>query len=178
MTQKLVSEGYPSYSATSTAFTPGATPQDVFTLTGSATTQVYVLHMSISTIQTTAGTNAWFLAKRSTANSGGTAATPTIVPLTSTNGAATAVARQYTANPTAGTLVGYNWGSWINSPTVATAGIGGSQVTEAIQLETDLGQAVHLADETEVLGFNFKGAALPAGLSVIAHVEWIEVPKS
>lgn len=177
MTSRHISEWYPTYAATSTAFTPGATPEDVFTLTGSATTHIYVLHMSISTIQTTAGTNAWFIAKRSTANSGGTAATPTIVPLTSTNGAATAVARQYTANPTAGTLVGYNWGSWINSPAIATAGIGGSQITTAIQLETELGQAVHLADATEVIAFNFKGAALPAGLSVIAHVEWIEVPK-
>jgi hypothetical protein len=134
--------------------------------------------MSISTIQTTAGTNAWFIAKRSTANSGGTSAAPDIVPLTSSNGAATAVAAQYTANPTAGTLVGYAWGSWINSPAPATAGIGGSQVTNAIVLENELGQPVHLADETEVIGFNFKGAALPAGLSVIAHIEWVESPKS
>lgn len=88
MTNRKLSDWYPTYTAVSTAFTPGTAPQDVFSITGSATMNVYLMHASISTIQTTAGVNAWFLTKRSTANSGGTSATPAIVPLSSNNGAA------------------------------------------------------------------------------------------
>ena len=40
---------YQTYMAASSAFTPGTTPQDVFTITGNATTNVYVLKMGLST---------------------------------------------------------------------------------------------------------------------------------
>lgn len=166
-----------SYGATSTAFTPGATPQDVFTLTGSSTSNVYITKIKISNIQTAEGVNAWYLAKRSTANSGGTSATPTIVPFNSQNPSPSAVARQYTANPSLGTLVGYIWGGYVYAPTVSTASARGLQGVE-IDFEDMFNQPITLLNENEVLAINFKGAALPAGLSVIAQITWYEVSKT
>jgi hypothetical protein len=166
-----------TYVATSTAFTPGATPQDIFTITGSATTNVYVIKMGISTLQTTAGANAFFIAKRSTINTGGTSAAPAIVQYQSTNVAPTATVLQYTVTPVVnGNLIGYAWGGWINSPAVATAGIG-SDLFE-VDFIDKFGEAMTLLSASEVLGWNFKGAALPPGLSVIAYVVWYEASKT
>jgi hypothetical protein len=166
-----------TYSAVSTAFTPGATPVDVFSITGSATSNVYVLKMGLSALQTTAGINAWFLAKRSTANSGGTSASVGAIPYNSNNPAATATVLQYTANPTAGTLVDYVWGGWVNSAAPATAGVGASQVAEVNFMDM-FGQPLSLLSASQVLAWNFKGAALPTGLSVIAYAVWYEISKT
>lgn len=168
---------YPTYMACSSAFTPGATPQDIFSITGNATTNVYVQKMGISTTQTTEGVNAWFLAKRSTANSGGTSASVTAVPMQSGNAAAAATLLQYTANPTAGTLIANMWAAWLNSPKVSTAGIGGLQGLE-LDFETMYGQPIALLSAAQVLAWNFGGNALPAGLSVLAWAQWFEIPKS
>lgn len=166
-----------TYAAVSTAFTPGTAPVDIFTISGSSTNNVYVIKMGIACTQTTEGVNAFFLAKRSTANSGGTHAEPAIVPYNSNNPTASAVVSQYTANPTAGSLVGYLWGGWVNSPKVTTAGTGGIQGIE-VDFEDMFGQPVSLLSASEVLGWNFKGATLPTGLSVIAYAVWYEVSKT
>jgi hypothetical protein len=166
-----------TYGAVSTAFTPGTAPTDVFAISGSVTSNVYVTKMGISTTQTTEGINAWFLAKRSTANTGGTSAAPGIVSHNSNNPAVSASVLQYTANPTLGTLVGYVWGGWVNSPKAATAGVGGFQGIE-VDFEDMFGQPICLLSTSEVLAWNFKGASLPSGLSVLAYCEWYEVSKS
>jgi hypothetical protein len=86
---------------------PAATATDVFQLIGSATTTVEITRVWISATQTTGGSADIFLAKRSTANTGGTSTASTNVPRVSTDAAATAVGSIYTANPTTtGTLVG------------------------------------------------------------------------
>lgn len=140
--------------AATVPFGPGATPQDVFTITGSATRPVTVIGAGISSVQTTtAGVNAWGLVKRSTANTGGTSATLTAVP-TSGAQAATAVVRRYTANPTAGNLLGPLWTGRVASPLATTAGIG---LPEKIFDRLN----ISLADNNEVLAFNFNGAVLP-----------------
>lgn len=150
---------------------------DVFTISGSASSNVYVTKMGIATTQGTEGVNAWFVAKRSTANSGGTSAAPGIVSHNSNNPTATASVLQYTVNPTAGTLVGYVWGGWVNSPKVTTAGLGGLQGIE-VNFKDMFAQPICLLSASELLAWNFKGASLPASLSVIAYCEWYEVSKS
>ena len=165
-----------TYSASSTAFTPPATPTDVFTITGNATTNVYVLKVTLSTTQTTEGTNAWFLAKRSAADTGGTATQPAVVPFNSANSTASSVVNQYSANPTTGALVGYVWNGWVFSPTVTTATTSGNQTV--IDFEDMFGQPLTLLSTSEVLALNFKGAALPAGLSVLVNVVWTEGSKT
>jgi len=170
---------YPTFFAASTAFTPGATPQDVFTITGSATKNIHILQIAISTTQTTPGYNVWFLAKRSTANSGGTSSSIAPIAANSNKNSATATVRQYTANPTAGSLFGNIWGGWVPSPDRAPAsGAGAAFGDIVVNFEDILGGPVTLIDETEVLSWNFNGAALPTGLSVLAWVKWVESSKS
>ena len=160
----------PCFSAASDAFTPGATPQDIFTITGSATKVIEVLRMAISSIQTTAGTNSWFIAKRSTANSGGTSASVTAVPHDSNDAAATATVLQYTANPTAGSLVGNIWSGKQHSPSATTIGL----PVMLVDFTLLYGKPIILTGITDVLGWNFAGAALPTGLSCHCVVTWIE----
>ena len=166
-----------TYSAVSTAFTPGATPVDIFSITGSATSNVYVQKMGISTTQGADGVNAFFIAKRSSANTGGTSAAPGIVTYDSNNPVATASVLQYTVNPTgAGVLVGYGWGGWVSSPVITTVSAG--LIGIEVDFVTAYGQPIALLSASEVLAWNFKGAALPGGLSVIAYVVWTESSKT
>ena len=158
------------FSAASAAFTPGATPEDIFTITGSATRTIEVLRMAISSTQTTAGTNSWFIAKRSTANSGGTSAAVAAVPHDSNDAAATATVLQYTANPTAGTLVGNVWAGKQHSPSATTVGL----PVMLVDFTLLYGKPMILSGITQVLAWNFAGAALPTGLSCHCVVTWIE----
>lgn len=84
-----------------------AATTDIFTIYGSGTKTVRVTRLLISSTTSTAA--AYYdviLAKRSTAATGGTPATPTIVPYDSGFAAGTATVKNYTAAPTAGTNVG------------------------------------------------------------------------
>lgn len=157
-----------SFKAASAPFTPGATPQDVFSITGSATRIVRVTRMAITTVQTTAGMNAWALAKRATANSAGTSATVARVPDDDSYPAATATVLQYTANPTLGTLIGNVWSGRVASPAPASAPAGSFEVV------VNGNGIATLTGITDVLAWNLGGIALPAGLSVQASVYWTE----
>lgn len=158
-----------AFAAAAAAFTPGANAQDVFTITGSATRIVQVQRIMLSTTQTTAGTNAWFLVKRSTANSGGTSAGVTAVPLNDAYPAATATVLRYTANPTAGTLIGGVWSDFVAAPAPASPLANAQKVIDSF-----LGGPVTLSGTTDVLALNFGAAAIPSGLSVLATVLWTE----
>lgn len=160
---------YGAYHATTAPFTPGATPQDIFTISGSATRSIRVTGVGLYTVQTTAGINTWMLNKLSTANSGGTSATIVAVPDDATNPAASGVVRQYTANPTAGTLVGAIWSGKVVSPAPAS-------VASVIGKELNYSRKpIILTGTSQVLSWNFGGAALPSGLSVQAWVSWEEI---
>lgn len=161
-----------SYIAASAPFTPGATPRDVFGIRGSASKKITVFRAGITTNQTTAGNNAWHLVRRSTANSGGTFASVPAVPTESTFDAATAAVVQYTGNPTAGNLVGRVWSGRVASMGAATAILGDANIVVSFS-ERGFGSIV-LDGTAESLLFNFNGAALPAGLSVVAWVQWME----
>lgn len=167
--------GLKTFTAVSSAFTPGATPDDIFTISGATDILMRILRMGIATVQTTAGVNAWFIRKRSTLNSGGTSAAVTIVPHDSDDASPNASVLQYTVDPTLGTLVGDVWGGRINSPAVATAGIGGL-VGAAVDFTEIYGKPILLKTANQQLGWCFNNAALPAGLSVIAYVTWTEEP--
>jgi hypothetical protein len=160
-----------AFCAASAPFTPGPTPQDVFTITGSSTRQVVVTKLSLTTVQTTAGMNAWAVVKRATANVGGTAASVTAVPLDDAYPAATATVLLYTANPTAGALIGNLWSGRVAAPAAASA-IAGE--FEKSVLNGGMSQPVRLTGPTDVLAWNFGGAAVPAGLSVQACLWWTE----
>lgn len=162
-----------SYLAFTSSFTPGATPTDIFTITGSASKLVRVLSMFISTVQNASGVNLWQIFKRSTANSGGTSAPVTQVRSDQNDPAATATVLQYTANPTVGTLVGGVWGGYIGSPTL-TSGPLDSIVGAFVNFTEDLGKPIVLRSTSDVLAWSLGGVALPAGLIVRAGVRWTE----
>lgn len=169
---------YATYRAASVAFTPGAAPEDVFTISGNATTNVYINKMGLSTTQTTAGINDWYLKKRSTANTGGVAVTETAVAVQSGNPAAATTVQHYTTTPSGvGTIVGALWSGWLDSPKITTAGTGGLQGLE-LDFISMYGQPIALLSTAQVLSWSFNGAALPTGLSVLAWVQWFEIAKS
>lgn len=172
----LNQDQYQTYRATSGLFVPGATAQDVFTITGNANTNVYVQKLAICTLQNTAGLNAWCVTKRSSANIGGTSASVANVPVQSGSAAAAATVLQYTANPTAGALIGNVWAGFINSSAAATAGIGSDLIE--LDFESMYGQPIALLSASEVLGWNFFGGAIPTGLLVLAWAQWFETLKS
>src|ERR1700726_864018 len=93
-----------SYGATAVALAPAASATDIFCLTGSATRVVRLQYMRISGSTGTLVNAPVFLFKRVVADTGGTAATGTALPvpyaLDSVNPAPTATAIAYTANPT------------------------------------------------------------------------------
>ena len=162
-----------TYMATSGPFTPGATPEDVFTITGSGTKVVKVLGIWLTTEKDTGSTtDAWYLKKRSAANSGGTSAACTAVPLDSASPPATATVLSYTADPTLGNLVG-SIASYKLAPfDVATAGQ--STPIHCLFNAHLSGQPVVLRSVNEVLAVNHNNAALPAGLVISATVLWTE----
>lgn len=94
-----------TYVGSTAFFTPAASATDMWQLYGSASKTVKVLKIFL-VYKTTSITssNDFFLLKRSTANTSGTAVNTTIGKFDSTNSAATAVAKHYTANPTTGSL--------------------------------------------------------------------------
>jgi len=164
--------GKQTYSAFCAAFTPVATPTDIFSIEGVAGKTLYIWRFYLSTVQTTAGVNTWFLNKHSTANvdGGSTSVASAKIPHDANFAASTATVKHYTvANPTPGTSLGSVATIRMDSPAPATAGIGG--MVEAI---IDFSFPIILRGTAQGLALNFAGAALPAGLSVVAGFTWTE----
>lgn len=160
-----------TYDASSTSFTPAATPTDVFTITGSGTKTVRVTRIRVSGIQTTTGNNAFFLIKRSTANTVGTSASCTAIQRDTNNAAATATVLQYTANPTLGNTTGTVRASRLLNPAAAAVVNSDTIIWDFDDLQSG---PVILRGTAQVLAVNFAGAALPAGLALLCSVTWTE----
>lgn len=157
-----------SFSATA-IFAAAASPTDVFTITGSASKTVKILSFYYTATKTANGFGNVVLIRRSAANTGGTSATPTIAKLDSTNATATAVVRNYTANPSA---LGATAGG-IFSTRFFYSGL--SAFGDKIILNFDSGtvQPITLRGTSELLAVNL-GAATQAGNSIAASITWSE----
>jgi hypothetical protein len=94
----------PTYAAVSVALTPGAAPTDIACLTGSATRVVRLKQVRVSGTAGTAININTYLIKHIAADTGGTLATGTALPVPyafdSNFPAATATTQAWTANPT------------------------------------------------------------------------------
>lgn len=168
--------------AISSTFTPAATPTDLVIIEGSATKTVRIISMVIGTTNTAAGSQQFFLIKRSTADTTGTfvsAGTP--VPLDSANAAATVNrAGHFTANPGAlGTAVGTISVVRVASPAALPATWAGVREEADVELlpwavYSNLVQPITLRGVAQTLAINFNGAALVAGQTHTYRIVWIE----
>ncbi len=148
--------------------TLASTPTDIATLTGNGTTVTYVTSVTVSCTQATAGIADIRLVKRSTADSGGTAAAMTVVPLDSNSSAANSTANFYTANPTVGTLVGIIDQQKFGIMAAATA----SPNDQYIWIPR-MGQTITLRGTSQQLGISLNGQTL-SGSACSATLAWIE----
>lgn len=167
--------------AASGTFTPAATPTDMVIIEGSATKTIRVMSMRIGTTNTAAGSQQFFLIKRSTADTTGTFVAATQVPLDSANAAGTANrVGHFTANPGAlGTAVGTINSVRVASPAAIPASFAGireiSEVDLLVWMDSSLlDQPVTLRGVAQTLAINFGGAALVAGQTHAYNIVWIE----
>lgn len=171
-----VAQGFPTgatYASGVGPFTPPATPTDMTTITGSATKTIRVLSFELTPVQTTRNLSPFYMIKRSTANTAGTSATTTVVPLDSNFAAGTGVVRQYTANPTLGTTVGaVTIVRVLSDDSGANAVGGGGYFFDFTKGGTAPG--VILRGTSQVLALNYNGAALAVGLSIVGTWTWVE----
>jgi hypothetical protein len=168
---QVAGESFPTYSANVTGLVLVASPTDVFTLAGRAGKKVLVVAVHISGTKTNTGYTDVILLKRSTANSGGTSTTPTVVTHDSTDAASTAVVMAYTANPTLGTLVGNLFSEKIFLPSGTAAAASSSPTVEIL---ADLSKPITLNGTGEIFAINFNGSSV-AGSNMNFTITWIEV---
>jgi len=166
----------------SSTFTPAATPTDLVIIEGSSTKTIRMVSMNICTTNTAAGSQEFFLIKRSAADTTGTfvsAGTP--VPLDS-NDAASTVNRvgHFTANPGAlgtavGTIARYRVASTVAIP-ATFAGIREITCQDMMpwysQAHAD--QRITLRGVAQTLAINFNGVALVAGQTHTYTIVWTE----
>ncbi len=167
-----------TYSASAT-FTPAATPNDLMTIFGSASRTVRVISLKFGATNTAAGSQQYFLHKKSALPTGGVHVLAAMVPLDSNNGGATAtMVGHYTTDPTAGTSLGT-----INTVRVASpapvpasfAGIVQSATYEMLPVDPwGMAQPVTLRGIAEGLAVNFNDVALVAGQTHLYTVVWTE----
>lgn len=155
-----------SYCVTTPYFTPYATPTDILTIGGLAATPVRINRILISSTQTTAGLNTWYLIYRTTANTGGSVTAQTSFKLDTTGTATAPTVNLYTAIPTGlGTAAGTVTAAQILSPQTTSVAPG----TYILYDDSYAGGACPIVlrtGNTSFLAINFGGAAVPAGLSV------------
>lgn len=150
------------------AVTLAATPSDVVILNGSGTKTVRVTRVEVSIAATAAGIVDIVLIKRSAANTGGTATTPTPIPHDSSDSAATAVVSVYTANPTPGASVGnIRW---------TKVGVSGADVENTFSWDftRNNDKALVLRGTAQGLAINLNGVALLTGEVFSYSIEWTE----
>lgn len=159
-----------TYTASIVGLTAAAAATDIFTLTGSATTTVRVIRLSVAATKTTESMQDLVILKRSTANTGGTSTAPTTVSHDSADAAGTATPLAYTANPTVGTLVGI----------VQAEKLFFCETTKAIlpnkveyHYGAHQGKSIVLRGVNEVLAVNLNGKTV-TGSSINIDITWTE----
>lgn len=162
-----------TYSASVNDIIPAATPTDVFCLVGSATKTILITKVEVTPTASANGSLDFYVYKRTTANSNGTFTNASIALHDSNNPAPTAVAKLYSANPSAlgtGVLVR------AVRNTLASKTPSGIPVTSWIE---EFGaynqQPVVLRGVNQSLCINMAGQTLPTGTEIYFTFEWIEI---
>jgi len=170
-----------TFSASGT-FTPVANPTDLVIIEGSATTTVRVISMVIATTNTAAGSQQFFLVKRSAADTTGTFVAATAIPWDSNNTATANRVGHFTANPGAlGATVGTINTIRVASPAAIPATWAGIIWNAGIDLipmnlgsTGNLNTPIILRGVAQCLAINFNSVALVAGQTHAYTVVWTE----
>lgn len=149
-----------SYRIAISSLAPAAAATNIVQLIGSATKTVKITAIRISGIATAAGAYIFAIRKQSAADTVGTSSVPTIVPLDSANAAATAAAKQYSANPTLGTLVGL---VAIRRATVTTAAGAIPNVPAEFKFGDSVAQELVLRGVAQAMAISLEGATMTGG---------------
>ncbi len=157
-----------TYSVGVKAFTPVATATDFWTIVGSATKTGRLLRLKITGVANAAISEDIQLIKRTTANSGGTAAQPAIMQHDSNDAAPTCVVNTYSVNPTTGTGAGVGRSEKLN------LGVTGSAGSIEWDWTTRNGKGLVLRGIAEAYCLNYGGAAIPAGMLIDIDCEFSE----
>lgn len=162
-----------TYSATSAPVARAASATDMFVINGSASKTVKVLKVFANYSAAASGVaNYLYLVKQSTAGSGGTSTTITACPLDSSNAAASAVVKDYTANRTVGTTVA-NVGIFGHAPFVSANNA--AIINQCIFDSDKYGQAMTLRGTAEGLAVSNNGVTIPGGTPIVGFtVVWTE----
>ncbi len=166
----------PSYMAASVTYSATAAATVVWEINNPATSDrlVRVHRFQFSATQTTGGlVSVWRLELASTSSTAGTSASVTAIKVDSSQVAAQAVVRNFTANPNAGVLTGIIWQPAVLVPAPASVVNPGT----VIDFDTrDLlnGRPITLR-RGEALRLNMGGGTIPSGLaSCQAGAYWTE----
>lgn len=147
--------------------TPATAATDIVNLLWSSGV-VRILKVGVSFNASAAGVTNVLLLKRSTANSGGTASTPTPVPHDSGDGACNSTVSQYSANPTLGTSLG----------AIRSSKIGISAASGMASVEWDFtknnDKAPILRSANQSISINLNGDALLTSELVAYYIEFSE----
>lgn len=163
----------PTYRAINVDVVPDATPTDVIVLMGSTTKTIMITKFEITPTATANGSLDFYVYKRTTADTGGTSTATTITRNDSSNPAPTAVAKLYSANPSAlgtGSLVG------ATRVTLASKSPNGVAIqTWAEYFGTGNQQPIVLRGVNESLCINMAGQTMPTGIEIYFTLEWVEL---
>jgi len=161
----------PSYSF-GEALVPGAAPTTIVQLQGAASTKVRVKRIALTlTAGTATGASTYTLNLRSTAASGGTSATKTPASSDSSQAAAGAVLKSFTAAPTAGTLTAAVGAQQMGL--VLQTGAGGGTVQAIWEYSTRGDRPIVLSSASEFLTVD-SSTALAAGQVLSYEIKWEE----
>lgn len=167
------SGGTPTYSGGIIAFTPQATPQDFFTLTGNGLVVAALRRVEVWIAATAAAAMELQLVFNSAPNTGGTAAVPVAVPCDPSNVAASCALAAYSVAPTAGTTVGILAAGRAAGPILAGAGAQ-APLTWTFSDVNDRPPILRTANQQ--IALNGNGAALPSGIKFSIRFTWTESP--
>jgi chemotaxis protein CheY-P-specific phosphatase CheC len=161
-----------TYGASSVNFVAASAATDIFTIVGAAGKKIKIIHISVSATQTNRSRENILLVKRSTLNTGGTSTVLTNVPFDSTQSAATATVRSYTANPTLGTSIGT-----IQAEKITIGSLNGNNSMSEQDLVFEFGEndskEIILNNQNESLSVNLNGVTLLNNQFTI-DAKWIE----
>jgi hypothetical protein len=165
--------GAPTYSGGIVNFTPQATPQDFFTLTGNALVVCRLRLVEVWTGATAAEAMELQLVYNTAPDTGGTSTAPVAVPLDPNDAAPLCTLAAYTVAPTAGTTLGLIAAGRVAGPILAGAG----QQTPLVWTFSALNdKPPTLRTVNQQIALNGNAAALPAGIKFSIRFTWTEIP--